>query len=481
MRLISELAPSRCRNWLVWGVDLRDFGVRFGGALLLFGAGLPVLADDLPPLRVSTLLGEPRRAALLFESDELNPPDLTLTRGLGDESAQRAAEERGSTPLDLPLGRGIGSRISIGETIAYDSNVFRLSGPAAAKSAQLARLGDWYSVTRLGLGLDKAYAGQQWVLDYDLSLARYGAFDFLNHNASTAVGRWRWTAGPEWNGELSAEHREAPDDFAYYRQQRRSLAVTRQLTGSAFYRLAPDWQVGVQAGQGSRRYPDGSRPGNEIDFAGVDTVLRYVPASGAVVAITRRRASGQYPNVPTSSGGQSESRFEQEELFADASLPIKSGTRALLRVGTVKRTYGRFPQNDYAGRNALAGLEWKLTPRTQLSGALRYDVEPAQDFVSSYVATKGLRLGALWEYSPKLRVEGRLEWRNADFRGDPGFGVRTGARREDRSVLAAVTGTWQISPGTRWITALTREQRESNEAGLSFNYWTLAGSLQWVF
>ena len=60
--------------------------------------------------------------------------------------------------------------------------MFRLSGPAAAKSAQLARLGDWYSVTRLGLGLDKAYAGQQWVLDYDLSLARYGAFEFLNHN-----------------------------------------------------------------------------------------------------------------------------------------------------------------------------------------------------------------------------------------------------------------------------------------------------------
>lgn len=96
---------------------------------------------------------------LLFESDELNPPDLSLTRGLGDESAQRAAEERGSAPLDLPLGRGIGSRISIGETIAYDSNVFRLSGPAAAKSAQLARMGDWYSVTRLGAGAGQGLRG----------------------------------------------------------------------------------------------------------------------------------------------------------------------------------------------------------------------------------------------------------------------------------------------------------------------------------
>jgi len=449
--------------------------------LLLVGTGMPALANDAASLRVSTLLGEQRSAVLLFESDELDPPALELARSLSAESARVAAEPRGSEPLDLPLARSIASRISIGETLAYDSNLFRLSGPAAARAAGLSRMGDWYSATRLGLGLDKSYAGQQWVLDYDLNLVRYGAFDFLNNNASTAVGRWRWTAGPDWKGELSAEHREALDDFAYYRQQQRSLGVTRQYTGSAFYQVVPDWQIGVQAGQGSRRYPDGSRPTNEIDFTGVDTVLRYAPPSGSVVALTRRTVRGNYPNVPTTSGGQSESSFDQEELFADASLPLKSGTRALLRVGTVKRTYGRFPQNDYSGRNGMAGLEWRVTPRTQVSGALRYEVEPAQDFVSSYVATKGLRLGALWEYSPKLRVESRFEWRDAEYRGDPGFGVASGTRRRDRGVLAGVTGMWQIGPQTRGIASLTRENRDSNQAELSFNYWTVAGSLQWMF
>ncbi len=463
------------------GTDLNEFGVRVGGALLLMSAGLPAFASDAPSLRASTLLGEPQRPGLLFESDEADPPALEMSRGLSEASARVAAEERGSDPVDVPLGKGIGSRIAVGEALAYDSNVFRLSGPAAAKAAGLARMGDWYSVTRLGLGLDKSYAGQQWVLDYDLALARYGAFDFLNHNATTAVGRWRWTAGPDWRGELSAEHREALDDFAYYRQQQRSLGVTRQLTGSAFYQLVPDWQVGVQVAQGSRRYPDGSRPSNEIDFAGVDTVLRYAPASGAVVALTRRRATGQYPNAPTIAGGLAESRFEQDEVFAEAALPLRSGTRVLAQVGTVSRSYGRYPQNDYAGRNGLLGLEWRVTPRTQLSGTLRYDVEPAQDFVSNYVAVKGLRLGAGWDYSARLRVEGRLEWRAAEYRGDPGFGVSSPGRREDRGVLAALAGSWQLTPRTKWVTTLTREQRDSNQAGLSFNYWAVAGSVQWLF
>jgi len=463
------------------GADLREFGVRVGGVLLLVGVGLPALGSEDASLHVSTMLGEPRRSGPLFESDELDPPYLELSRGLSDASARVAAEERGSDPIDLPLGKSIGSRIGVVETVSYDSNLFRLSGPAAATAAGLKSMGDWNSTTRLGLGLEKYRAGQQFTLDYELAVSRYRQFGFLDNNANTLVGRWRWTAGPDWKGELSAEQREATDDFAYYRQQQRSLGVTRQITGSGFYQLVPDWYVGVQVGQGSRRYPDGSRPSNEIDFAGFDAVLRYAPASGAVVAVTRRRAQGQYPNAPVTSTGLSESRFEQDELFAEATLPLRSGTRVLARLGTVSRGYQRFPQNNYSGHNGSLGLEWRVTPRTQVSATLRHDVEPAQDFVSNYVAVKGLRVGAVWEYSPKLRVDSRLEWRDAQYRGDPGFGVSTAAQREDKGALAAVAGTWQMTTRTRWIASLTRERRTSNEAAQRFDYWTLAGSLQWVF
>lgn len=449
--------------------------------MLLLGTGLPALASDVPPLRVSTLLGEARRPVTLFESDELDPPELGMSRSLGEGSLQLAADERGSETGDLPLGKGSGTRISASETLAYDSNVFRLSGPATARAAGLTGLGSWSSQTRLGLGLEKSRAGQQWGLDYELGVQRYGSFGFLDHTTNTLVGRWRWTAGPDWKGELSAERRENLDDFAYYRSPRRSVALTQQATGSALYHLGSDWHLGVQAGQGSRRYPDGSRPTNEIDFAGVDTVLRYAPASGAVMAVTRRQASGNYPNLPTGSGALAETSFKQDELFAEATLPLKSGTRLQLRLGKVSRSYGRYAQSDFSGHNGLAGVDWQLTPRTRVSAALRYDTEPAQDFVSSYVAVRGLRLGSLWEYSPKARLEGRLEWRDAQYRGDPGFGPRTTARREDKGVLAALAGTWQSGPRTRWVGSLTRERRASNEAGLDFDYWTLSGSLQWVF
>lgn len=463
------------------GADLRDFGVRVGGVLLLIGAGLPAFGSEGVALHVSTMLGEPRRQGPLFESDELDPPYLELSRALSDDSAKVAAEDRGSDPIDLPLGKGIGSRISVSETLTYDSNLFRLSGAAAATAAGLKGMGDWNSTTKLGLGLEKYYAGQQFTLDYELAVSRYREFGFLDNNANSLVGRWRWTAGPDWKGELSAEQREATDDFAYYRQQQRSLGVTRQFTAGGFYQVAPDWFVGAQVGQGSRRYPDGSRPSNEIDFAGFDAVLRYAPASGAVVAVTRRRAQGQYPNAPVTVTGLSESRFEQDEFFAEATLPLRSGTRVLARLGTVSRSYQRFPQNNYTGHNGSVGLEWRVTPRTLISTTLRHDVEPAQDFVSNYVAVKGLRFGAVWEYSPKLRVDSRLEWRDAQYRGDPGFGVSTASQREDKGVLAAVAGTWQLTQRTRWITSLTRERRNSTEAAQSFNYWTLAGSLQWVF
>ena len=191
-----------------------EFSVRVGGVLLLLGAGVPALASDLPALRTSTLLGEPRRAGPVFESDEPDALQLEPSRGLSAASAEVAAEARGRDPLDLPLGKGIGTRISASETLSYDSNLFRLSGPAAARAAGLAGMGSWASQTRLGLGLEKSRAGQQWVLDYELGVHRFGSFGFLDHTTQTAIGRWRWTAGPDWKGELSAERREALDDFA---------------------------------------------------------------------------------------------------------------------------------------------------------------------------------------------------------------------------------------------------------------------------
>lgn len=50
-----------------------------------------------------------------------------------------------------------------------------------------------------------------------------------------------------------------------------------------------------------------------------------------------------------------------------------------MRLGTISRSYERYPQNDFSGRNGLVGLEWRLTPRMRVTGTLRYDVEPAQD------------------------------------------------------------------------------------------------------
>ena len=73
--------------------------------MLLLGSGLPALASDVPPLRVSTLLGEVRRPVSLFESDELDPPELGMSRSLGEASQQMATVEQGSEAGDLPLGK----------------------------------------------------------------------------------------------------------------------------------------------------------------------------------------------------------------------------------------------------------------------------------------------------------------------------------------------------------------------------------------
>ncbi|MBN9698603.1 MAG: hypothetical protein J0L85_22690, partial [Zoogloea sp.] len=73
------------------------------------------------------------------------------------------------------------------------------------------------------------------------------------------------------------------------------------------------------------------------------------------------------------------------------------------------------------------------------------------------------------------------EWRDAQYRGDPGFGVAVTSRREDKVGQAQLSATHQMSPRLRWILSLLREQRDSNQAEWSYTDWTMAGSVQWAF
>lgn len=76
--------------------------------------------------------------------------------------------------------------------------------------------------------------------------------------------------------------------------------------------------------------------------------------------------------------------------------------------------------------------------------------------------------GLVWDYSPKLRVEGRMEWRDAEYRGDPGFGAQLASRRKDQGLFTSVAATWQVAAHTRCGRVSPRERTGFDRGWLEF-------------
>jgi hypothetical protein len=466
------------------------FAGRLARAGLLVGLGLPAclaLAAEATPestaLKPSDSLGaRPAGLARAPEaSDPLPPPQLILTPTLSlwlTRSADAAA-----SGLESPWReKRAGLRFDVSQAFSRDSNVFRFPDQTAARAAGFERMSDWMAATRLAMNLDKTFSRQRLRLDYALTRSLYQNFDFLDNTAH--IGSFAWSRGEEgdfFSAGANADYRKELEDYGSFRTPVRSMRDTRRLAAEAFLRPLAGVQVGARVQDERRRYPDGTRPGNELDARGADLVLRYVPRPGNTLALTGRRTRGTYPSLRPEAGLVSDTEYDQDELLAEFAWTARSGSRLLAGLGRVKRDYAHPTLSDFSGNTGQLGVEWQLTPRTQVVAATRYAIGPADDLATRYVRSRNQDLGMNWDYSPKLRLTARLEWGKDNYRGDPPAGAEAQAARRDEQRGLALAVTYRLGARTQLVLETARNKRESNLPGLDYENWTALGRLEWTY
>jgi hypothetical protein len=446
-------------------------------------AGAAALADPPSDGSALTLSDElttrvPWRVAEPVEP--LPPPNLSVTPTL---SLWLTRQDSGAdNGLDSILReKRTGMTIALAQSLAYDSNVFRFDSRASANANGFAQTSDWSGRTRLALALDKTYSRQRLQLDYELTRAAYEHFDFLDHTAQVGSVRWSRADDQGLNLGVNADYRKELEDFGSFRSPVRSMRETQRLAADGFFRLRPELQLGARLEGERRRYPDGTRPANELDVHGADLVLRYTPTSGNSLAITGRRTQGNYPSLGPASGLVKDTEYDQDELFAELTWLSGTGSRLLASAGRVARRYANSLASDFSGNVGQLGAEWQITPRTQIVGAIRYTIGPADDLATRYVSTRGTRIGMVWQHSPKLRMEARLEQSKDSYQGDPGNAADAPPARADSNHTLALEANYQLGVRTLLVLDLAREERNSNLPGLDYETWSAVGRVQWAY
>lgn len=456
---------------------------------LVAGLGVPLgaWAADAPPdataLKPSETLGAPPAGVPRAPepADPLPPPQLMLTPTLSLWLTR--PDDQAASGLESPWReKRAGLRFDVSQALSRDSNVFRFADKATASAAGFERMADWLSATRLAMNLDKTFSRQRLRLDYALTRSLYQNFDFLDNTAH--IGSVAWNRGDEgdfFSAGASADYRKELEDYGSFRTPVRSMRDTRRVAAEAFLRPLAGVQVGARLQDERRRYPDGTRPGNELDARGADLVLRYVPRAGNTLALIGRRTRGTYPSLRPEAGLVSDTEYDQDELLAEFAWTARSGSRLLAGLGRVKRDYEHPTLSDFSGNTGQIGVEWQVTPRTQLVAATRYSIGPADDLATRYVRSRNQELGMNWDYSPKLRLTARLEWVKDNYRGDPpaDAGAQPTRRDEQRGLSLALT--YRLGARTQLIFETARAKRDSTLPGVEYENWTALGRFEWTY
>jgi exopolysaccharide biosynthesis operon protein EpsL len=391
---------------------------------------------------------------------------LTLT-------AQYAAARPGDT-LNL----------SVGSTLMYDSNVFRLSPvidpvPFLGQSTK----SDQVITSTAALTLNKVYSMQRFDFNGSIVDNRYNNFDFLNFIGKNYTAAWHWFLTPYFHGTLSSGHREALNNFAnltgFVNSANRNLRTDDNYRFDAVLEITRSWHI---VGGVSHTTVKNSRLTIQ-DFDNkvltVEGGIRYALPSGSSLTYKVRSGEGNFfkREQPISSS-LFDTRFHDMEHGLQLIWPLTGKTSIEARIAHLARKHDHFPQRDFSGVIGNFDFNWSVTDKTRVTAtwarelgnfqtAVNFQLPQFQTFSSSYVATNRFSLTPVWQISSKTALRLRYDYINRDFLG--AVVSLPGDNRSDTQHSGMVAFDWQPVDVLFLSAMLQRDHRSSNLRTFEFD------------
>jgi len=345
--------------------------------------------------------------------------------------------------------------------VLLDSNIFRLSGDEEAR----ARFGSTNrndTVGHLGAGFksDLKLSRQHLLLDAVVDRAQYDAFDELDHTRVDGNATWAWQLGNLWSGNLgygykrdmrSFDDRTILDPDPLEKDMRTRHAVF--FDGG--YQLHPDWELVGGLGYSDVSYQDrellnrdatsgqfevlyrntlNSRVGVRVKYTDNDLKEREIAGIGINNDYTETQISGV--------------------LYWEAS--GKSALKANL--GYTEQSFDELADRDYKGSTGRLTYFWKMTGKTKLNFSAWRETSTKNDEVTTYVLAKGANIIPSWSVTPVISLNGKIEYENADYKGQNDIVTALGGpRRDDDTWRLGVSADWdprrylKLSLGYRYV------------------------------
>ncbi|MDB5870412.1 MAG: hypothetical protein JWP96_2744 [Polaromonas sp.] len=353
-----------------------------------------------------------------------------------------------------------------GQSVQYDSNVFRLSESAN----NFAVLGtparsDTIAVTTLGLKIDKPYSLQRFELAVNADYYNYKRFSTLDFTAVNYAAAWRWSFTPTLHGNLTTDRREYIDNTADVQNSGRLNRRTDLVTLlDAEYEIAGPLRI--VAGFFERETTNSQPFTFEGDFRvrGAEGGVKYVYPSGTSLAYRLKQGSGDYPDRSSSSLFASNFKDREHEFRLD--WPISGKTTIQSRISYFDRNHDGLATRDFSGFIGNINATWEATGKTRVMAGLARELESYQTNSDSYYQGYRIFIAPTWKPTAKTAVLLRYDHGVRDYKGPlPGF---VSSNRRDTVNMGKLAFEWEATRVIKLSLSMLRDKRTSSQPGFDY-------------
>lgn len=364
----------------------------------------------------------------------------------------------------------------VGQTIAFDDNLFRLSDSVDTNSVLgSSRRSDTIYTTIGGITFDKLVSRQRLHADVLLSLNRYSNYSILDNDGQRANAYWGWQLGNHFSGVLSYERTRRLIDFgsltAEDRGQVRDMNTYDRLYVSGDWWFHPNYSIGAGYSHATSSYDSDLRKANEYDADAIEVNAKYQPKTGNLIGLSIRQTKGRYPNrevaeAPASGATAIDNSFDQTDSEVNGDWRLTGQSRVLGRLGYTTRRHEQVSQRDFSGVTGRLSYKWAQEGKTSVDLTLRREIGAVDDIDASYVLTDGISVNPVWQPTAKTSLSAKYDWSKRRYEGDPFRQASVGSFdrsiRKDTVNTASISGTYLPLRNLQLTLSFQHERRTSS-------------------
>jgi exopolysaccharide biosynthesis operon protein EpsL len=385
----------------------------------------------------------------------------------------------------LPAGYALalqGDRVELqaGVTSLRDDNLFRVPGNGSAGPV----VADTATQVNAGAHLNLPVSRQRYLANFDVTRTKYQRSSQLDYDGRDLGAAWQWQAGNDYSGDLGFSDSRTAAGFENFSERVQNLLTQDRAFGDLNYQLDARWQL--QGGLSRIRLANSLAVRNVNDFNESDVFIgtQYkTPAENSLgLRVTRSRGTFPHPQifaVPRLGVVQVDSGFRDLRLDGVTDWRLSGVSRVTGRVGYEQRRHDVLGQRDFSGITGALTYDWTPAAKTSASAVIRREIGALNDLTSAFVLVQGLSLRPRWVFSPKLYLQGTLDYAMLEYRGAPGVALGVAAsERKDRLRTLAIELNYQATYNITLGLSMSRQQRSSNQMGLDYGATQISASIK---